>query len=93
MQLLKGTARLDTLMLARVANQQRPILMSKPGKKLSHLAGACQARFIYEIEVLLCHAVAGICRPAEKTLQGGRFDSRFAELLGRAGCGAKPSTA
>ena len=53
LQLLEGAARFDALMLAGIADQKHTVIGTKPGKKLAHLIGAGEARFIDKVEVLL----------------------------------------
>jgi hypothetical protein len=53
LQLLEGAARFDALMLASIADQKHTVMGTKPGKKLAHLIGAGEARFINKVEVLL----------------------------------------
>ena len=57
LQLLKWTACLDTLMLARVPDQQYAILGAEPVKKVFYLASAGETRFIHEVKASLCCAV------------------------------------
>src|SRR6201995_2532917 len=67
LQLLKRSARFDALMLARIANQQDPVLRTEAREKLAHLVGAGKARFVDKVEVSLVrrHGRGG---PREKSL-------------------------
>ena len=60
LQLLKGTARFDSLMLTGVADQEHAVLRCKPGEEIAHLAGAGQTRFIHEVEMLLRRGFASL---------------------------------
>ncbi len=53
LQLLERTARFDALMLADIADQKHAVMGTKPRKKLAHLIGAGEARFIDKVEVLV----------------------------------------
>ena len=52
LQLLERPPCFDALMLASVADQQHAVGRAKASQEFLHLVGACQARFIYEIEML-----------------------------------------
>src|SRR5262249_47564959 len=53
LQLFKRSPCLSALVLPRIANQQHPVLGGEPREKLPHLIGACETRFVYEIEMSL----------------------------------------
>src|SRR5216683_1853658 len=75
-------------MLARIPDQQHPILRSKTGKKLAHLVGGGQARLVDKIEMLLLWGRRRD-RPGEKSLQRSGLDAGLAKLPRGAGCWGK----
>ena len=71
-------------MLARIADQQHTVLRSKTGKKLAHLVGAGEARFVDEVEMLLLRRRRS-SRPGKKSLQGSGLDAGLTKLARGAG--------
>src|SRR5258708_38267418 len=53
LELLIRSARFDRFMLARVTNQQHPVIFLEPMKKLVHLLRARKTRFVENVEALL----------------------------------------
>jgi hypothetical protein len=84
LQLFERSASLNALMLPRVADQQHTVMSSETGEKIAHLIGACEARFVHEIEMsLLCERRSS--RPSEESLQGSGIYARLAKLARGAG--------
>src|SRR5215471_30326 len=74
------------LMLANVAHQQHPVMLSEAMEKLVHLLRTSQTRFIQNIEPHLSIVWFAAC---QMPLQRARPNARFGEFLRRARCGGK----
>jgi hypothetical protein len=66
-------------MLARVTDQQDPIVRSETGEKLAHLVRARKARFVHKVEVLVLRKCRGF-RPGKEPLQRSSLHARLPKL-------------
>jgi hypothetical protein len=84
LQLLKRSAGVHALMLARITDQQNTVPRSEAGEKLAHLVGAGKARFVDKVEVLLIRRHRG-GQSGEKSLQRSSLNPGLTQLA----CGAR----
>jgi hypothetical protein len=83
LQLLEGLSGVDTLVLARVANEQHLVVRPDATQKFPHLFGAGEARFIDHVQMPPRGVLRNLLLAAagEETLQRLCGDACLAELL------------
>lgn len=81
LQLLKRPPGFCSLVLARVTNEDYPVETMQAPKKLVHLLGARQARFVHEIQSP--YSIILPLAPCQKALERVGTNSGFLELLRR----------
>jgi hypothetical protein len=83
LKLLERASRFHALVLARVADEDHPILGPQPFEEIVDLPAARQARFVDDEQPRA--AITAVLPPRQVILQGSRTDARLREFVDRAG--------